>query len=258
MSCPICHRNVATVGLLCESCHDEIADPPVAPDQIVSHAIDPRPAVLVDSLGRGHALQAETRVGRNHQVLTILDVSVSRLHAAIALDHGAWLVSDLGSERGTFVGERRVTSPALLFDGELVRFGRVAFYFIEQLFPASQPGRRTMTFRFHEPTGGGGGVIEIDGKQLQLSVAQLELLHALVDRMLADDAASDDTRGYVQVSALIHLSLNTAMPGVEHVRQVIRRLRRAFIKAAIGDLIESRHGLGYRLRVMPRLERSRP
>jgi hypothetical protein len=254
VSCPICHRNVATVGLLCETCRDAIADPPMAPELIVSHGIDPTPAALVDSFGRGHALEADTKVGRAHQVLTILDSTVSRLHATIALDHGAWIVSDLGSERGTFVGERRVTSPALLFDGERVRFGRVAFYFLEELFARTRTGRPTMAFRFHEPTGGGGGVIEIDGKQLQLTIAQLELLHALVDRMLADEGiGDDDDRGFVQVSALVHLSLNTAMPGVEHVRQVIRRLRRAFIKAGIGDLIESRHGLGYRLRVLPRL-----
>jgi len=41
-------------------------------------------------------------------------------------------------------------------------------------------------------------------------------------------------------------------PSEDHVRQLVRRVRRALSRAEMGDLIEVRRGVGYRLRVLPR------
>jgi DNA-binding winged helix-turn-helix (wHTH) protein len=40
------------------------------------------------------------------------------------------------------------------------------------------------------------------------------------------------------------------MPRDAHIRQLIRRVRRSFIKAGLPDLIESRYGQGYRIRLL--------
>ena len=57
-----------------------------------------------------------------------------------------------------------------------------------------------------------------------------------------------------QVAALA--GPGAALLGTSHrqppVKQLVRRVRRALIKSEIGDLIESRHRFGYRLRAIPR------
>jgi len=47
------------------------------------------------------------------------------------------------------------------------------------------------------------------------------------------------------------LSWDTREPSENHVKQLVRRVRRALVKSDIGDLIESRHRFGYRLRAIP-------
>jgi hypothetical protein len=106
--------------------------------------------------------------------------------------------------------------------------------------------------QLHEPTGGGGGLVEVDGRQAQLTATQFELVALLVRRMADEGHQPDLVRGFVRTSELIaDLSWDTRDPGDNHVKQLVRRVRRALIKAEIGDLIESRHRFGYRLRAIP-------
>ena len=110
-----------------------------------------------------------------------------------------------------------------------------------------------MTFRLHEPTGGGGGLIEVDGKQVQLTTTQFELMALMIRRMASEAHQPELVRGFVRSSELIaDLSWDTREPSENHVKQLVRRVRRALIKSEIGDLIESRHRFGYRLRAIPR------
>jgi hypothetical protein len=107
--------------------------------------------------------------------------------------------------------------------------------------------------RLHEPTGGGGGLVAVDGRQVQLTATQFELIALLVRRMADETHQPDLVRGFVRTSELIaDLSWDTRDPGDNHVKQLVRRVRRALIKAEIGDLIESRHRFGYRLRAIPK------
>jgi DNA-binding response OmpR family regulator len=110
-----------------------------------------------------------------------------------------------------------------------------------------------MQFRMHEPTGGGGGLIEVDGKQVQLTTTQFELMALMIKRMAAESHQPELVRGFVRSSELIaDLSWDTREPSENHVKQLVRRVRRALMKSEIGDLIESRHRFGYRLRAIPK------
>lgn len=114
-------------------------------------------------------------------------------------------------------------------------------------------GLPAMTFKLHEPTGGGGGLIEVDGKQVQLTTTQFELMALMIRRMASEAHQPELVRGFVRSSELIaDLSWDTREPSENHVKQLVRRVRRALIKSEIGDLIESRHRFGYRLRAIPR------
>jgi hypothetical protein len=114
-------------------------------------------------------------------------------------------------------------------------------------------GLPTLTFKLHEPTGGGGGLIEVDGKQVQLTTTQFELMALMIRRMASESHQPELVRGFVRSSELIaDLSWDTREPSENHVKQLVRRVRRALIKSEIGDLIESRHRFGYRLRAIPR------
>jgi serine phosphatase RsbU (regulator of sigma subunit) len=52
------------------------------------------------------------------------DAAVSRAHARVSLLGGEVVVEDLGSTNGTFVDEQRLTQPAALRDGSLLRVGQ--------------------------------------------------------------------------------------------------------------------------------------
>ena len=60
----------------------------------------------------------------------------------------------------------------------------------------------------------------------------------------------ESIRGFVHPTELIRsLSLESSVPSEDHVRQLVRRLRRVLFKAGIENVIESRYGAGYRLRL---------
>ncbi len=279
--------------MLCEECRDELSSPiKIMPEQIQLHGAQPTMAALIDIWGRPHGLDPRTLIGRqvDGQGLAILEPSVSRHHAHVTVDNGAWTVRDLGSANGTFVDDKLISTPVAVHEGERMRFGHIAFYFVEDVarLPPPRVGRiltatirpvdhgavreaptfpieplaeedhtdlglPVMSFKMHEPTGGGGGLIEVDGKQVQLTTTQFELMTLMIKRMAREHNQPEMVRGFVRSSELIaDLSWDTREPSENHVKQLVRRVRRALIKSEIGDLIESRHRFGYRLRAIPR------
>ncbi|MBS1121227.1 MAG: domain containing protein, partial [Deltaproteobacteria bacterium] len=211
--CPVCRQRPAEVGVLCEECRDDLSSPlHIMPEQLQLHGSHPTMAALVDLWGCPHRLDPQTIIGRQveRSGLAILESSVSRQHAQITLSGTDWTIRDLGSANGTYVDDKLIDAPVVVQEGDRVRFGQIAFYFIEDVgrLPAPRPGRTatktirppdgpigeppprrpaleitfpgdheaehtfiglpTMTFRMHEPTGGGGGLIEVDGRQVQL------------------------------------------------------------------------------------------
>jgi pSer/pThr/pTyr-binding forkhead associated (FHA) protein len=291
--CPVCHQRPAEVGVLCEECRDELSSPiKIMPEQIQLHAARPTMAALIDLWGRPHRLDPRTLIGRqvDGQGLAVLEPSVSRHHAHLTLDNDEWTVRDLGSANGTYQDDKLIAAPVAVHEGDRVKFGHIAFYFVEdvaqlppprlgrtmtatirpldrgaagtaQNFPIDEVpeedrtdvGLPVMSFKMHEPTGGGGGLIEVDGKQVQLTTTQFELMALMIRRMAGENHQPELVRGFVRSSELIaDLSWDTREPSENHVKQLVRRVRRALIKSEIGDLIESRHRFGYRLRAIPR------
>ncbi len=286
--CPICAERPAEVGVLCEECRDELSSPiRISPEQIQPRVQHPTTAALIDLWGRALQLDARTLIGRqvDTQGIAVLEPSVSRHHAHLTLDGTVWTVRDLGSANGTYHDDKLVESPSVIQHGDRIRFGHIAFYLIEDVDRLPSPrqartvtttlrpplpgeklppnpfadeehtdvGLPEMKFAMHEPTGGGGGLIEVDGKQVQLTTTQFELMALMIKRMASERHQPELVRGFVRSSELIaDLSWDTREPSENHVKQLVRRVRRALVKSEIGDLIESRHRFGYRLRAIPR------
>lgn len=259
---------------MCARCAGALdASMALAPQQLQPRTRGGGTAALIDLWGHAHALDPTTPVGRADlpQGLVIVQPSVSRNHAVVEHD-GGWHVRDVGSSAGTFVNDKPVRV-APLRHGDRVRFGDIEMFFVDSPGPLPPrpehidtptvrapakgteppaPGRATVSFELVVPRGGGGGLAVIEGKQVQLTTPQYELMQLLVHRMLSDAGKPDDVRGYVPMADLMKLSLDVSDPGEDHVRQLVRRVRRSLIKAELGDLIEAKRGVGYRLRVVPR------
>ncbi|MDB4957762.1 MAG: domain containing protein [Myxococcales bacterium] len=265
----------------------------ITPEQIQVRNVRPTGAALIDLWGRPQPLEARTLIGRqiDSPGIAVLEPSVSRHHAHLTFDNGTWTLRDLGSANGTFQDDRLIEAAVTVHDSNRIRFGHIAFYLIEDVSRLPSPrssrsvtttirpvakaeaapadgaaaeefdeaeertnvGLPEMRFRLHEPTGGGGGLVEVDGKQVQLTTTQFELISLMIKRMSSEAHQPELVRGFVRSSELIaDLSWDTKEPSENHVKQLVRRVRRALMKAEIGDLIESRHRFGYRLRAVPR------
>src|SRR5665647_1237811 len=147
--CPVCRQRPAEVGVLCEECRDELSSPiKITPEQIQLHSARPTMAGLIDLWGRPHRLDPQTLIGRqvDGPGLAILEPSVSRHHANVILDGDQWAVCDLGSANGTFYDDQLVDASTPLKHCDRIRFGHIAFYFVDDVtqLPAPKLGR-TMT-----------------------------------------------------------------------------------------------------------------
>jgi len=68
---------------------------------------------------------APVTIGRAPTSTVVIDDDyASANHARIVLGDGEWLVEDLGSTNGTFVGDKRVTTPVSLGVGVPLRVGQ--------------------------------------------------------------------------------------------------------------------------------------
>lgn len=279
-SCAVCTVSFASTGVLCDLCAGRVtALEALSPEQIDAHVHDPTRAALVDSWGRVYRLAATTRVGRtgHEQSLLLLTPTVSRHHAELVWNSGTWSVRDLGSANGTSIGAVRIDN-ARLTDRCVLRFARIRFFFIADAMHAirtASPRASTPTIRpappqalaratteiepqvddageldLQQPTGGGGAVLTVRDRVVQLSIAQHDLMVLLSDRMLTQQHLDVRVRGFVSMRELLtRLSLDSRAASEDNVRQLVRRVRRSLVKAGIGDLIESRPGYGYRLLV---------
>jgi len=111
-------------------------------------------------------------------------------------------------------------------------------------------GLRAVDLALASPSGGGGGFVEVDGRSAQLTTVQYEFVKVLAERMFAEVGRDERVRGFVRSSELLaSIPWDTGRPDDNHIKQLVRRVRRTLVRAQIGDLIEARHGFGYRLRV---------
>jgi hypothetical protein len=113
-------------------------------------------------------------------------------------------------------------------------------------------GLPRVDIRLIEPSGGGGGFLETGDTRVQLTTTQFAFLQVLARRMQDETTQPEAVRGFIRSSELLaDLPWDTAHPEENHLKQLVRRVRRSLSRAGLGNLIESRRGFGYRLRVMP-------
>lgn len=80
--------------------------------------------------GTVHRLGRSATVGRRRtNDIVLADPGVSRVHARIAVQGSAVVVTDLSSTAGTAVGGRTIEGPCILRHGDLVSFGPVTLAF---------------------------------------------------------------------------------------------------------------------------------
>jgi pSer/pThr/pTyr-binding forkhead associated (FHA) protein len=88
----------------------------------------PRTLVVTDGSLRGTTLtlgQAPVLIGRAPECTLVLDDDfASGRHARLFPQDGSWIVEDLGSTNGTFLGGVRLTDPTRVEPGVPVRVGR--------------------------------------------------------------------------------------------------------------------------------------
>jgi len=245
----------------------------LVPEQVASTDSDETDAVLIDQWARFHCVRELMVVGRDPpDGLALRQGSVSRKHATLTFDPDAnrWYVTDLGSTNGSSVEGKRLDPqrPHALDDRQVVVFGDIGFVFVKdrETLPAGHvPWPTTTTvdtkqarvqLKLHKPTLEGAGVVSFGEESVTLGSTQFALLTLLAERYLATKAESAETRGFVRSIELItNLPWNTAHPEDNHVKQQIRRLRRAFERIGLPEVIESKHGFGYRLRIPPSIEK---
>ena len=73
--------------------------------------------------------------------LRLGDARVSRRHAKVYQEGGAYLVTDMGSSNGTFLNEEKIGEPRPLSDGDVVRVGPFKMRFEQE--PAAPPAEPT-------------------------------------------------------------------------------------------------------------------
>jgi pSer/pThr/pTyr-binding forkhead associated (FHA) protein len=80
----------------------------------------PRAGVTIDLTSQGQII-----VGRaNDATLVVVDDYASSRHARIFAQDGQWIVEDLGSTNGTYLGRTRVTQPTTVPPGVPIRIGK--------------------------------------------------------------------------------------------------------------------------------------
>jgi hypothetical protein len=88
----------------------------------------PRTLVVTEGSLKGTTIalgQAPILIGRAPECTLVLeDDYASGRHARLSLQHGTWMVEDLGSTNGTFLGRNRVQDPVPIAPGAPVRIGR--------------------------------------------------------------------------------------------------------------------------------------
>ena len=260
-ACLLC-REPPSLGLLCSQHGSAIASPGLISEQILSLVKEPT-ASFVDPWGFPHPVAAGMVIGRETTTgLAILHPSISSTHAELRCDAGAWTIADRGSRNGTSVNGIKLADGKLA-PGAMIGFGDVRFYFwTPALGSEARPTGRGRTapsrtvplvFGATATTAGGiavelrargdSGLARIGAETIDLARKEFALLQVLAERRVLRDAE----HAYVpwhEIAA--RLEFDSAEADSENVRALVRRVRKK-LEPRAPELIESKHGIGYRI-----------
>lgn len=199
--------------------------------QLIALHEDVQPAEIV--------LEADVyTLGRSPLCQIVIQRStVSRLHAKIERDGPRYLLVDAGSANGTFVNGQRLHAPHLLSDRDLIGLGAAtALLRFLDLDPTVVP---TTRLRYDERQ----MIFTLDNQPLDLTPAQFRLLHHLYQfagEVCTRESCAEALWGRDYEPGLDADALDRAFSSL---RSQLRRI------AATADLIETRRGLGYVLKL---------
>src|SRR5207237_10591095 len=105
-------------------------------------------AWLEQPSGERRYVESELRIGRSERNdLRLNDASVSRYHAFLRRVNRRYLLSDVGSQNGTFINGRQVHAPSPLQSGDRIRAGTT-----ELIFQLDMPGESAVNADDHSTT----------------------------------------------------------------------------------------------------------
>lgn len=82
--------------------------------------------------GRDLRLADENRIGRDQdREIVLTGAGVSRRHARLWLEHGAFVIQDMASENGTWVNGRKIEKKTTLHDKDRLTIGDAEFVFVD-------------------------------------------------------------------------------------------------------------------------------
>ena len=254
-----------TVGVLCTRHAVAIASPGLTSEQILARTAQPT-ACLVDAWGSAHGIADGATLGRDRDrnTIAVLHASVSAEHASLRLIRGTWRIVDRASRNGTLVDGERVTD-APIEAGQTLRLGEVAFYFWHRPLEAAPPRGQGRTARAQEVEGyrasallpGGetllllerteDGVLRAGETTIELATMEFGLVRLLLERRRQ---IADPEFAYLAwheiADALTFRSIDT---DADNVRELVHRVRKKL--GALGALVESKRGVGYRIAARP-------
>jgi pSer/pThr/pTyr-binding forkhead associated (FHA) protein len=245
-----------------------IASPGLTSEQIISKVGTPQ-ASLVDAWGVAHGAIANAKIGRDPASdIAVLHASVSTHHATMALKGKQWRINDAGSRNGVEVNGERVKDAALE-PGATLRLGDVRLYFWPESLPRIEAPRgsgRTapshrddLVFSAKVTMESGqsldlrqrvdGGILRQGEASIELAAMEFGLLQLLVERRRT---VSDPELAYVAWHEIADaLSFKSVQADSENVRELVHRVRRKLSTVKAEDVVESKRGVGYRLKGEP-------
>jgi signal transduction histidine kinase/pSer/pThr/pTyr-binding forkhead associated (FHA) protein len=160
-------------------------------------------------------------VGRESRSLPLTDNTVSRRHAELLPDNGAWVLKDLGSSNGSYVNGARVTTRHALKLGDQIRVGRTLMVF------GTQPGVTRTT----------AGNVRLTGAEAGMDSAIIAAVPSNEDSMVLSvpepaAAAMNNLRVLYELSALLGGSFDQ-----DQVLEVVMDLVFEHVKADRGIIL---------------------
>jgi predicted component of type VI protein secretion system len=187
------------------------------------HRLDRMPVVV------GRAPDSDILIG---------DPRVSRRHAKISWEDGAYLLEDVGSTNGTWLNEARVTAAARLADGDAISFAgvRAEFQVNAPTMVVASPRDSAAGLRVNVAT----HEVSVEGRGVALSPKEYLFVAALHRR--AGSVAS-----HAELAAEVWPEFPEGVPD-ENIHQLATRVRRKLEPSTGGArrLITVK-GFGYRL-----------